>query len=610
MALLLSCDNLEKSFGSRTIFRGLSVRFDDSERTGMIGPNGSGKSTLMKILAGVEQPDAGAIESRRQLRLGYLPQADVFPAGSTPLGVVVAAQHDSPHAHDEHEREVEAEVLLGKVGFERTDQPVESLSGGWRKRLAVARELVRRPDLLLLDEPTNHLDLAGILWLEKLLSNAPFAVVLISHDRYFLENVTNRVVELNRAYAGGHLSVAGPYSTFLERRAEYLAAQQRTEQALAGQVRREVEWLRRGAKARTTKAKGRINEAGRMMDDLAELRTRNTAGQAKRLEIDFNATGRQTRKLLATRGLAKSLGGRELFRGVDLTLAPGTKLGLLGPNGSGKSTLIRILAGQLEPDAGEVVRADGLRTILFDQNRRQLDTSVTLRQALAPEGSDTVVYRDRPVHVTGWARRFQFDTAQLDLPVASLSGGEQARVLVAQLMVQPADLLILDEPTNDLDIASLEVLEESLADFPGALVLVTHDRFMLDRLSTELLALDGAGAATPYASYAQWEAAQATRAEAAAAAQRQAAPKAAAAAKPAPAAKPRLTWKEQRELEGMEAEITRAESELESLQHAMADPATHADHVKMRDVCTRADAAQERVRMLYARWEELEAKRG
>jgi ATP-binding cassette subfamily F protein uup len=246
--------------------------------------------------------------------------------------------------------------------------------------------------------------------------------------------------------------------------------------------------------------------------------------------------------------------------------------------------------------------------ILFDQNRRQLDTTVTLRQALSP-GSDMVVYRDKPVHVSGWARRFQFSTEQLDLPVGSLSGGEQARVLVAQLMIQPADLLILDEPTNDLDIASLEVLEESLADFPGALVLVTHDRFMLDRLSTELLALDGQGNAAPFASYAQWEAAQEAKAEAAAAAQRQAATKAAP-PKPAPAAKPRLTWKEQRELEGMEAEITKAEAELESLQHAMADPATHADHVKMRDVCTRADAAQERVRTLYARWEELEAKRG
>ena len=607
MALLLATDSLEKSFGPRAIFRGLSVRFDDAERTGLIGPNGSGKSTLLKILAGAEHSDSGTIESRRNLRLGYLPQLDVFPAGSTPLQVVIHAQEES-HAHtDEHEREVEAQMLLGKVGFGRVDQPVESLSGGWRKRLAIARELVREPDLLLLDEPTNHLDLEGILWLEKLLENAPFAFVLCSHDRYFLENVTNRVVELNRAYAGGYLSINGPYSEFLEKREAYLAAQQRTEQALAGQVRREIEWLRRGAKARTTKAKGRIQQAGQMMEDLSELRTRNA--QAAKLAIDFNATGRQTRKLISAKGVSKFLGGRTLFAGVDFVLAPGTKLGLLGPNGSGKSTLIRILSGEIEADAGQVVRADGLRVIVFDQNRAQLDKSATLRQALLPKGGDMVVYRDTSVHVSGWARRFQFHTDQLDLPVGSLSGGEQARVLVAQLMLQPADVLILDEPTNDLDIASLEVLEESLSDFPGALVLVTHDRFMLERLSTELLALDGEGGATTYASLSQWEAARDERvARELAEARAKSAP-----AKPQAAAAPkkvRLTWNEQRELEKMEENILQAESELSELQHAMSDPAVMADHAKMRDVCTRADAAQQRVSGLYHRWQELEAKRG
>jgi ATP-binding cassette subfamily F protein uup len=606
MSILLACDSLEKSFGPRVIFRGLSIRFDDSERTGLIGPNGSGKSTLLKILAGAEQPDGGTIESRRKVKLDYLPQLDVFPAGSTPLQVVVDAQHDS-HAADEHEREVEAQILLGKVGFERFDQPVETLSGGWRKRLAIARELVRKPDLLLLDEPTNHLDLEGILWLEKLLMNAPFAFVLVSHDRVFLENVTNRVVELNRAYLGGYLSIDGDYADFLEKREDYLAAQQRTEQALAGQVRREIEWLRRGAKARTTKAKGRIQQAGQMMDDLAELRTRNT--QTAKLELDFNATGRQTRKLITAKSVSKALGGRTLFQDVDFVLAPGAKLGLLGPNGSGKSTLIRILTGQIEPDAGTITRADGLRVILFDQNRAQLDKSATLRQALAPRGGDMVVYRDKSVHVSGWARRFLFQTDQLDLPVGSLSGGEQARILVAQLMLQPADVLILDEPTNDLDIPSLEVLEESLSDFPGALVLVTHDRYMLERLSTELLALDGEGGAAMYASLDQWEAAQEARAaRATAEARAKAAP-----AKPQAAAtsvkKPRLSWNEQRELEGIEGKILEAETELETLQHAMSDPAVAADHAKMRDVCTRADAAQQLVTTLYTRWQELEAKR-
>ena len=602
MSILLNCDSLEKSFGSRAIFRGLSIRFDDSERTGLIGPNGSGKSTLLKILAGVEQPDGGAIESRRNLRMGYLPQHDVFPDGSTPLEIVTAAQHDNLSHADEHEREVEAQVLLDKVGFTRTDQPVESLSGGWRKRLAIARALIRKPDLLLLDEPTNHLDLEGILWLEKLLANAPFAFVLVSHDRYFLENVTNRVVELNRAYEGGYLSINGSYSDFLERREEYLAAQQRTEQALAGQVRREIEWLRRGAKARTTKAKGRIQQAGRMMDDLAELRTRNA--DAGKLEIDFNATRRQTRKLLSAAGVTKSLGGRTLFRDVDFVLSPGTRLGLLGPNGSGKSTLIRILSGETQPDAGGVVRAEGLRVIVFDQNRAQLDKSATLRQALSPKG-DMLVYRDKPIHVSGWARRFLFHTEQLDLPVGDLSGGEQARILIAQLMVQPADVLILDEPTNDLDITSLEVLEESLRDFPGALVLVTHDRYMLEQLATELLALDGEGGAQAYASLSQWEARQEEKARVKEAPVRAKTEN----AKPRAAQKVRLSWNEQRELEGMEEKILQAEAEVESLQQAMGNPATIADHEKMRDVCTRADAAQRRVSALYSRWQELEAKR-
>jgi ATP-binding cassette subfamily F protein uup len=601
MTLLLSCDSLEKSFGSRPIFRDLSIRFDDSERTGLIGPNGSGKSTLMKILAGLEQPDGGTIESRRNLRLGYISQQDDFPTGSTPLQVLVAAQHDNLSHADEHEQEVAAQVLLGRMEFEQFDQPVESLSGGWRKRLAIAQQLIRKPDLLLLDEPTNHLDLEGILWLEKLLASASFAFVLVSHDRYFLENVTNRVVELNRAYEGGYLSVNGSYSAFLERREEYLAAQQRTEQALAGQVRREVEWLRRGAKARTTKAKGRIQQAGRMMDDLAELRTRNT--QNAKLELDFNATGRQTRKLLSAKNIVKSLGGRTLFRDVDFILSPGTKLGLLGPNGSGKSTLIRILTDELQPDAGEVFRASGLRVIVFDQNRKQLDQSATLRFALSPNG-EQVVYRNVPMHISGWARRFLFSTEQLDLPVSSLSGGEQARILVAQLMLQPADVLILDEPTNDLDIASLEILEESLQDFPGALVLVTHDRFMLDRLSTELLALDGEGGAATYASLVQWETARESKTTI----EKTGRAKPQAAVAPAPL-KRKLSWNEQRELEKMEEEILKAESNLETLQHAMSDPSVAADHAKMRDVCTRADAAQQRVTQLYTRWQELEGKR-
>src|SRR6478736_1005070 len=275
MAVLLKTDSLSKSFGVRTLFRGINLSLDDQQHVGLIGPNGAGKSTLLKILAGLEHEDEGAIEGRRQMRVAYLAQEDVFPPGAT----------------------VEEEILLTRIGFTEFTQKVETLSGGWRKRAALARELIKQPDLLLLDEPTNHLDLEGIMWLEKFLKTARFACLVISHDRYFLERVADRVIELNRAYPDGYLGIDGSYSDFLVKREEFLGAQQAREQSLASQVRREIEWLKRGAKARTTKAKGRIQQAHVMMADLADLKTRNNLQQS--VEIEFDASGRQTRKLIA-----------------------------------------------------------------------------------------------------------------------------------------------------------------------------------------------------------------------------------------------------------------------------------------------------------------------
>lgn len=601
MSLLLGSQSLSKSFGRRRLFNGISISFDDEDRTGLIGPNGSGKSTLLKIIAGLEQPDEGQLTMRRQLRLGYVPQEDVFPSGQSVEQVVIAAFSDQPL--DEHQRQTRATTLLGRMGFENVDQSVETLSGGWKKRLSIARQLVIEPDLLLLDEPTNHLDIDGIVWLEKLLQNARFSFLLVSHDRYFLENATNRIVELNRAYADGYLSVKGTYSEFLDRREEYLSAQAAREQAVASRVRREIEWLQRGAKARTTKAKGRIQEAGRMMEELAALKSRNA--QSGAAEIDFSGTDRKTRKLLVAKNVSKTLGDRRLVEHLNVVLSPGMKLGLLGRNGSGKSTLIRMMAGQLSPDSGEVWRADGLKIVLFDQNRQQLDPSQTLREALCPSGQ-TVSFQGNSMHVSGFARKFLFSTEQLDLPVGQLSGGEQARVLIARLMLMPADLLILDEPTNDLDIDSLEVLEESLAEFPGALVLVTHDRFMLDRISTELLSLDGRGGSGRYADLSQWQTAQEISSKEA-----NASPSAKSSAPPAP--KPtgpkKLTYMEQRELEQMEAKIMEAEEALHALQRQMEDPAVLKDRNKLHEVCIQVDAAQKNVGALYKRWEELESRK-
>jgi ATP-binding cassette subfamily F protein uup len=611
MSLLLTCQNLSKSYSTRPLFAGITLGFYEGERCGMFGPNGAGKSTFLKILAGKEHPDEGTLEVRRGVKVGYLPQEDKFTGTTANEELLLALKDD--HA-DELEKQTRTAIILSKIGFEDHDVQISTLSGGWRKRLALARELLLEPDLLLLDEPTNHLDLEGILWLEKLLNQSKFAYVVITHDRYFLENVTNRVIEINSVYAEGYLSVPGTYSDFLERRETVLAAQAKEQQSMQNLARKEVAWLRRGPKARRGKSKARIDDAHELLDNLAELRFRNSQDGA--VEIEFAATERKTKKLLAAHNLCKTMGDRKLVDKINLILSPKTKLGVLGPNGSGKSTFLKLLvggAGGLEPDAGTIKRAADLRTVFFDQQRKQLDKKLLLKEALAP-GTDSVVYNGELIHVSSWAKRFLFRYEQLDRPVGELSGGEQARVLIARLMLTPADVLILDEPTNDLDIPSLEVLEESLAEFPGALVLVTHDRYMLDRLSTEILGLDGRGnhaVITDYEQYENWvesleKQRLAAEREAAAQTRTESAP-AAKSSQQKPASK-RLNYNEQREWEKMEETIQAAEAEVEKWQKAIDDPAVMADRAKMAEACEKSHAAQERVAVLYARWEELEAK--
>jgi ATP-binding cassette subfamily F protein uup len=602
--MLLTGRNLTKHYGPRLLFSSITMGFSEGQRIGLIGANGSGKSTLLRIFAGLETPDEGELVARRQLRLGYVPQEDSFDPAQSSLDCV-AAEID---AHlDDHERHLRAGILLDRAGFADPQAPIATLSGGWKKRLAIVRQLAREPDLLLMDEPTNHLDIDGILWLETIITTSSFATLIVSHDRRFLESVANRIIELGRAYPEGFLSHNGSYSEFIEKREEFISAQQGRQQALTSAVRREIEWLRRGAKARTTKAKGRIERAQSMMSDLADLKTRNTAQGAA--NVEFTASQRQTRKLIEFKHVAKSLGGRELFADVSFVLSPGSKLGLLGPNGSGKSTLIRLLSGALAPDRGQILRADQLRVVVFDQHRQQLDPDQTLRKALWPSG-DTVTFQGQSMHISGWAKRFLFRTEQLDLPIRELSGGEQARVLIARLMTQPADVLILDEPTNDLDIATLDVLEESLEDFPGALVLVTHDRYLLDRVSTDILALDGKGHAAIYAELAQWERARAAALQAESAAKKAAEKPKPAAAPASPPAKKRLTWNELRELEAMEATIHAAEEQVQALQHQTADPSVLADHIKLHAAYEKLSAAQQEVERLYSRWAELEEKKG
>jgi len=598
--MLLSCESLGKSYGVKPLFTDLSLGLCDGDHVGLIGPNGSGKSTLLKILAGIEDPDRGTRSVRRQLRIGYVPQEPSFVEGHSVEDTLAQVLLDD--GLDPHEQGGRIARALSLGGFVRADQAVSTLSGGWKKRLAIARSLMLEPDVLLLDEPTNHLDVEGILWLEGLLKAEPHAFIVISHDRRFLEAVTTRVWELNRQYPNGLFEAKGRYSEFLEQRDAALQAQADYQSSLANRVRREVEWLRRGPKARTTKAKSRIDSAGRLIDELNDMESRQSKGSAG---IDFTASGRRSKKLIEVIGLGKSLGAQLIISNLDLQLGPGERVGLLGPNGSGKSTLLKLLAGTLTPDAGTITRADRLRVVTFEQHRESLDQQATLRRALAPAGGDAVVYQERSVHLVSWAKRFLFKPEQLDLPVSRLSGGEQARLLIARLMLQPADVLILDEPTNDLDIPTLDVLEDSLLEFTGALVLVTHDRWLLDRVSTRLLALDGTGRAEWFADYAQWEAVQGRTAPE----DRKSQSSKGNSTQGGRSKRKGLSYKEQGEWDQIEARIQETEATVAACQVRANDPSIASSPADLQERYAALHAAQADVERLYARWAELGEKR-
>ena len=600
MPPLINAQQISKTFGLTPLFQNISFTVSEGDRIGLIGPNGAGKSTLLKILEGRVQPDQGDVAVRKRTRLSYVSQQSDFRSGETLKSIVERAMQQS--SVPDTDRQSTLAETLGRAGFTDLDADAASLSGGWRKRLAIVEGLVQLPDVLLLDEPTNHLDFAGIRWLEGVLESGTFASVIVSHDRYLLENVASELVELNRIYEDGLLRVKGNYSAFLQAREDYQLAQGRLQESLANRVRNEIEWLRRGPKARGTKAKARVDNAREMISELADLNARTRTSTAG---IDFVGTDRRTKQLIELDDVEHSIEGRTLFSPIRMMIQPGMRVGLVGPNGSGKTTLLRLIRGEITPLGGRIRRADQLRIVYFDQNR-ELDPDISLKRTLAPD-SDSVVYQDRAVHVASWASRFLFSSDALNQPVGRLSGGERARVLIAQLMLQPADVLLLDEPTNDLDIPTLEVLEDALMEFRGAFILVTHDRYLMDRVSSVILGLDGMGHAERFADTSQWEAWQ--RAQEAAFLEslpaRRAAP-----VSPATAStgKRRLSYLEAREFAGLEERLMQAEEVLQAMHASLQDPAIASDGPRLLAASAEVDKAQALVDQLYARWAELDAK--
>lgn len=589
---LISAQKISRYFGITPLFTDLTLVIAEKERLALIGPNGAGKSTLLKILCRVEEPDGGEVALRRGLAIGYVPQDQRFEDGMT-LDALLSSAAEAGIGND-YDKAMRLAALRDSLGFPKEDTLLSTLSGGWKKRAALAAAVLRCPDILLLDEPTNHLDIEGILWLENYLAEMDAALCFVSHDRYFIERLASRVVEIDRRYPKGSLSVPGSYGDFVIAREEFLAQLNRSKRALAGKVRREVEWLRQGARARTTKSKHRSAEAHRIIEELNSIDL-----SERQASLGFSASERKTRELIKLEGVGKSLGGKCLFRDLDLVLQPGSRVGIVGANGTGKTTLLKTLLGEVQPDSGEILRAPWLRFAFFDQERKQLNMNQKLRSALCSEG-DAVVVNGREIHVVGWASKFLFRAEQLDLPVSALSGGEQARVLLARLMREPADILFFDEPTNDLDIQTLEVLEESLIAFPGAVVIITHDRYFMDRVATVVVGLGRPGPTVKYADYTQWEITGSAVPVAGAAPEREAAPPAA----PTAGKKVNL-YVRNKEIKAVEKQIEREEKKLAELNAALHDPVNAGDHLRLAEIIESIASQELTLNELMERWAAL-----
>lgn len=600
--LLINTHKLEKSFAGKPLFTNVSLGIEDGERVGLVGPNGAGKSTLLRILAGQISADAGDVTPKKGLRLGFLEQTPEFKEGETILDAILSKCHD-PHESIGAAYEWLARLELTQFGDQFL---VKDLSGGWRKRVALARELVLNPELLMLDEPTNHLDVTSILWLEEFLTKAPFATLIITHDRLFLQRVTNKIFDLDPKNPNYLLSVKGGYLEYLEAKEQLLQAQEQREIVLKNTLRRETEWLRRGAQARQTKQKARIERAGDLKDDVQNLSGKNAARVAK---IEFKDSDRNPQKLIEVDHVTKAYNGRVLFKDFSYLVNPKTRLALLGDNGTGKSTLIRILIGEEQPDAGRVVKADKLKVSYFEQNRETLNPKASLLKNICPEG-DYVHYQGQYVFARSYLERFLFNRQQMDLPVEKLSGGEQSRLRLAQLMLNEAQVLILDEPTNDLDVATLTVLEESLKEFSGAVILVTHDRYFMDQIAKDIIAFDkkpdGNTTLVNFAGYLQWEEwfeeqkeINENKLKAEAIAKREVK----ASTKPV-----KLSFKEKFELENMETTILGLEENLANLQQESEKPEVVAQASKVQDLYLQISELQSKIEQLYARWAELEKK--
>ncbi|WP_413288598.1 ABC-F family ATP-binding cassette domain-containing protein [Bdellovibrio sp. HCB337] len=601
MALLISSYQLEKSFAGKVLFSGVSLGIEDGDKIGLVGPNGAGKSTLMKILAGTSKADSGQVTAKKGLRLGFLPQTPTFKEGETIIQALMS------HAADPHDVIAEAYEWFARLDLAQfgEDFLVSELSGGWQKRVALARELVLEPELLLLDEPTNHLDVTSILWLEEFLQKASFAFLMVTHDRLFLQRVVNKVFDLDPRNPNNLLIVNGDYVQYVESKEQLLAAQARLESVMKNTLRRETEWLRRGAIARLKKQQARINRAHDLQDSTEAIVDKNRHRVAG---IAFGDAERNPQKLIELKHVTKGYSGNPLIEDFSFLITPKTRLALLGENGSGKSTLIKMMLGQEQPDSGSVFLSDKVKVAYFEQNRESLDMQKSVLKNICPDG-DYVSLQGQYVFARSYLERFLFSRQQMDLPVGRLSGGEQSRLRLAQLMLKDASVLILDEPTNDLDVATLEVLSDAIQNFNGAVIIVTHDRYFMDQVATDILSFprrdNPVKKLEKFVGYLQWEEAWFAQDEEKEA---EKAPQVveSTATEKSGGKNQRMSFKLKNELEGMEAKIFGMEDELEKLQQEAGSPEVVSNAKRLQELHMMISQSQSKIEKAYARWAELE----
>jgi ATP-binding cassette subfamily F protein uup len=632
MTLLRAAD-VSLSFGSRTLFDKIEFVIEEGERLGLVGVNGCGKSTLMKILAGAVKADAGVLQLQRGARVTFLEQEPTFPEGATVKSELEVAQAPLRNALEEHERlgkaletthdektlarisvlseqidrlggwdtGHQAKKLLDRLGVKEWDRPVSELSGGLRKRVAIARALLSKPDLLMLDEPTNHLDAQTVEWLEDELDSFEGSLLLVTHDRYFLDGLVDRMVEIEppgSARGGGLVSYPGNYETYLEQKYARLEQAEVGEHKRERWIAQEVAWLRKGPEARRTKSKARIERAVKLLAEKGFQRP-------KVPQLQMAVAPRLSQTVIEAKAVSQGYGARMLFTNLNLIIQPGERIGIVGPNGAGKTTLLRTLLGELAPQKGTVVLGPRTKVAYFDQQRITLDEDATVAENAWHD--EWVQLGDKKVRLADYLEDLLFPVLMQRQKVSALSGGERNRLLLAKLFLLGANVLVLDEPTNDLDLVTLNVLERLLVEFGGAVLLVTHDRYFLDKVATSVLAVEGDGNVVRYEG--NWSMYQRLKKQA---------PAPVVAAKPAPApvaptaapvskrAPGRLSYKDQRELDGMEGAIEAAEKLKAELEQKLSDPAVFSKASEVATITTELTKASAEVERLYARWQELQ----